>query len=143
MRSGTIARSSASLFRFTVPGPATPQGARRSRAVDHELNGDPCERSLHVGAHKTGTSLIQKFFRDEVAPAATLPIAVVGRADTNRLIGWGQQLEGRLAHLRRVRRYDTFCLNDSDLGETDEVGKARLMSEFFRAYFPEPSSFER
>lgn len=52
-------------------------------------------------------------------------------------------LEGRLAHLRRVRRYDTFCLNDTDLGEIDEVAKASLMSEFFRAYFPEPSSFER
>jgi len=56
---------------------------------------------LHVGAHKTGTSLIQKFFRDEVAPAATLPIAVVGRADTNRLIGWGQQLEQRPERLRK------------------------------------------
>ncbi len=55
---------------------------------------------LHVGAHKTATSLIQKYFRDEVAPAANLPIAVVGRSDTNQLIGWGQHLEQRPDRLR-------------------------------------------
>ena len=47
---------------------------------------------LHVGAHKTGTSLIQKYFRDKLTMIGDSSIGYVSRSDTNRLIGWGQHL---------------------------------------------------
>lgn len=48
---------------------------------------------LHLGAHKTGTSLVQKFFRDKIVPSGELPISYIPRADSNDLIGWGRPLE--------------------------------------------------
>jgi hypothetical protein len=44
---------------------------------------------LHVGAHKTGTSLVQKFLRDQPAQVAPLGIRSIGRGDSDQLIGWG------------------------------------------------------
>jgi len=52
-------------------------------------------------------------------------------------------LEGRLHHLMKSRRYDTFCLNDTDRGEVSEADKMALVSAFFDTYFPEKSTFER
>lgn len=45
---------------------------------------------LHLGAHKTGTSLIQKFLRDRPEAVAKLNAALIGRSETNHLIGWGE-----------------------------------------------------
>jgi hypothetical protein len=59
---------------------------------------------LHVGAHKTGTSLIQKYYRDNRRQIVRLGIAYVSRTDTNRLIGWGDVTAERPEVLRdRVR----------------------------------------
>ncbi len=44
---------------------------------------------LHLGAHKTGTSLIQKFLRDRPEAVDQLGAAFISRSDTNQLIGWG------------------------------------------------------
>ncbi len=46
----------------------------------------------HVGAHKTGTSLIQKFMRDKPDQIAPFGIDPISRSDTNTLIGWGHAL---------------------------------------------------
>jgi hypothetical protein len=45
---------------------------------------------LHVGAHKTGTSLVQKFFRDNPSFCAKNGMDYISRSDTNELIGWGK-----------------------------------------------------
>lgn len=44
---------------------------------------------LHLGAHKTGTSLLQKYMRDRSAELARMHIVAISRSDTNHLIGWG------------------------------------------------------
>ena len=55
---------------------------------------------LHLGAHKTGTSLIQKYVRDNPQLAADLGIAYISRADANGLIGSGRRLEDQPQRLR-------------------------------------------
>ena len=47
---------------------------------------------VHVGAHKTGTSLIQKYMRDKPEQLTPFGVRAVSRSDTNTLIGWGQAL---------------------------------------------------
>lgn len=59
---------------------------------------------LHAGAHKTGTSLIQKYFRDRPAVIEALNGYFVGRSRTNRLIGWGEIVEERPGLLRDAVR---------------------------------------
>jgi hypothetical protein len=44
---------------------------------------------LHFGAHKTGTSLIQKFMRDRKEILSRLGIVFVSRSESDELIGWG------------------------------------------------------
>jgi hypothetical protein len=46
----------------------------------------------HLGAHKTGTSLIQKYMRDKPEQIAPFGIDAISRTDTNTLIGWGHAL---------------------------------------------------
>jgi len=48
--------------------------------------------AVHVGAHKTGTSLIQKYLRDKPEQILPYGIRVISRSDTNGLIGWGAAL---------------------------------------------------
>jgi hypothetical protein len=52
----------------------------------------PAKIALHVGAHKTGTSLIQKYMRDKPEQLAPFGIRAISRGDTNTLIGWGKPL---------------------------------------------------
>lgn len=56
---------------------------------------------LHVGAHKTGTSLIQKYFRDRIEDFDPDALVAISRSDTNRLIGWGETVQKRPMRLRR------------------------------------------
>jgi hypothetical protein len=56
--------------------------------------------AVHVGAHKTGTSLVQKYLRDQVEQTAPFDIRYVSRSDTDRLIGWGMTLLERPEKLR-------------------------------------------
>jgi len=48
--------------------------------------------AVHVGAHKTGTSLIQKYMRDKPDQLEPFGVRVISRSDTNTLIGWGKTL---------------------------------------------------
>jgi hypothetical protein len=55
---------------------------------------------LHLGAHKTGTSLIQKYFRDNPRLTAEVGIAYVPRGDMNHLVRWGTEAEKHPERLR-------------------------------------------
>ena len=46
---------------------------------------------LHFGAHKTGTSLLQKFMRDRPDEVTKSGIYAISRSETNTLIGWGNK----------------------------------------------------
>lgn len=56
--------------------------------------------AVHLGAHKTGTSLVQKFMRDKESQISPFGIRAVSRSDTNTLIGWGRTL---IDHPERLR----------------------------------------
>lgn len=51
--------------------------------------------------------------------------------------------EGRLADLRRNRRFDFFCLNDVDVPPEEREQVGIQMNEFLEDYFPFPSPFEK
>lgn len=55
---------------------------------------------MHVGAHKTGTSLVQKYFRDNPDVTEALRIAQISRTDGDLLVDWGQLLHERPHDLR-------------------------------------------
>ena len=58
---------------------------------------------LHLGAHKTGTSLIQKYMRDRPRIMRRNRIAMLPRSTGDELIGWGQDkiLSPGLPELRK------------------------------------------
>jgi len=87
---------------------------------------------MHVGAHKTGTSLIQKYFRDKMSLLGESSVSFISRSDTNKLIGWGQhlvdhperltsRLETELAHSPQV-----FVSHENTLGHPFVEGKRGL-----------------
>ncbi|CAM5394278.1 stealth conserved region 3 domain-containing protein [Streptomyces chartreusis] len=51
--------------------------------------------------------------------------------------------EGRLADLRRNRRFDFFCLNDVDVPPEERERVGVRMNEFLEDYFPFASPFEK
>ncbi len=56
---------------------------------------------IHVGAHKTGTSLIQRYFSDDPQRTLALGIGLITRDDaSNQLVGWGDKLHERPEALR-------------------------------------------
>lgn len=57
---------------------------------------------LHLGAHKTGTSLVQKFLRDSEAACTKAGIAAMPRGDGDALIGWGRAKEIQTEGLREM-----------------------------------------
>lgn len=46
---------------------------------------------LHLGAHKTGTSLIQKYLRDRPDEVARMRLTFLTRSTTNDVLGWGMK----------------------------------------------------
>ena len=55
---------------------------------------------LHVGAHKTGSSLVQKFLRDNRKALSGSGIHYIPRSDMNTLVGWGKALHDKPELLR-------------------------------------------
>lgn len=53
----------------------------------------PFKAIVHVGAHKTGSSLVQKFLRDNRAALAADGLDYISRSDMNTLAGWGKPLQ--------------------------------------------------
>lgn len=58
--------------------------------------------ALHLGAHKTGTSLIQKYMRDRPQEMARMRAVPIPRSDCNTLIGWGRVPQDHPALLREA-----------------------------------------
>jgi hypothetical protein len=50
---------------------------------------------IHVGAHKTGTSLLQRYFNDDPLKTRARGISNITRDDASRLVGWGDLLHER------------------------------------------------
>jgi hypothetical protein len=46
---------------------------------------------IHVGAHKTGTSLVQRYFNEDPQRTQALGIGFINRYDSSQLIGWGNK----------------------------------------------------
>ena len=56
---------------------------------------------IHVGAHKTGTSLVQRYFSDQPQKTRARGIGLITREDaSNRLVGWGDKVSDRPEDLR-------------------------------------------
>jgi hypothetical protein len=56
---------------------------------------------IHVGAHKTGTSLVQRYFSDQPRKTRARGISLIPREDaSHQLVGWGQFLHERPEALR-------------------------------------------
>ena len=89
---------------------------------------------FHVGAHKTGTSLLQKYMRDNVAVLRRNRIHYVSRGAMNGYVGWGDKLlrdpEPLAATLRRVLRIPWFSVlimsHENTLGRPLTPGGAHL-----------------
>ncbi len=64
---------------------------------------------LHFGAHKTGTSLLQKFMRDRASEINEASIFAISRSETNTLLGWGDQFVKNLSNL--TNRIDSISDN--------------------------------
>jgi hypothetical protein len=79
---------------------------------------------LHVGAHKTGSSLIQKYLRDNVAEFESRRIHYVGRGDMNGYVGWGgpvrdhpHRFRGRLTQAAQSEATTTIASHENSLGK--------------------------
>jgi hypothetical protein len=56
---------------------------------------------IHVGAHKTGTSLVQRYFSDQPQKTRARGIGLITREDaSNQLVGWGDKVHDRPEDLR-------------------------------------------
>jgi len=94
----------------------------------------PPQVVIHVGAHKTGTSLVQKFLRDCRSFRQEHDITFVGRSDTNTLIGWGkiplrepELLRSRLESEARAKPANRIVLShENSLGRPFIPGKSGL-----------------
>lgn len=78
---------------------------------------------LHVGAHKTGSSLVQKFLRDNRKALSGNGIHYIPRSDMNTLIGWGKALHdapellrGRLEDVTSGRHAVALGSHENTLG---------------------------
>jgi hypothetical protein len=95
---------------------------------------------LHVGAHKTGTSLVQKFFRDNPSFADKHNIDYIPRSDCNELIGWGkvplrdpELLRDRLRFERRTKPGQLILIShENSLGKPFIPGDLGLYPETLR-----------
>ena len=56
---------------------------------------------FHIGAHKTGTSLVQHYMRANVPTVAAHGIRYISRGDMNGYVGWGKQIRNKPERLRR------------------------------------------
>lgn len=78
--------------------------------------------ALHLGAHKTGTSLLQKYMRDRPLQMARLRLASVPRTTNGDLIGWGKTA---IRHPERLRNA-LLAAGRGSVAEPGEGRRARL-----------------
>lgn len=88
----------------------------------------------HLGAHKTGSSLLQKFMRDNPEELRRRRIVYLPRGEMNDHVGWGkkllrhpEQLESRIAEALGGRWYRTLVTShENTLGPPFKAGAAHL-----------------
>lgn len=68
--------------------------------VNTSINSRP-KVILHFGAHKTGTSLIQKYMRDRASELSKRRIGFIQRSDLDDFIGWGSRFANNPDTLRQ------------------------------------------
>lgn len=81
---------------------------------------------LHLGAHKTGTSLIQKYMRDRPKIMRRNRIAAMSRTAGDELVGWGQEkiLSKGLPEIgRRIRRSALLLRSRYILSHENALGR--------------------
>lgn len=89
---------------------------------------------FHVGAHKTGTSLLQKYMRDNAATLRRHRIYYLSRSSMNDYVGWGDKLlrdpEPLARKIREMLRIPWFRLviasHENMLGRPLAPGGAHL-----------------
>jgi hypothetical protein len=103
-------------------------------------DGNKTRLVLHVGAHKTGTSLVQKFLRHNPSFADKHDIDYIPRSDCNELIGWGkvtlrepELLRDRLRFERRTKPGQLILIShENSLGKPFIPGDPGLYPETLR-----------
>ncbi len=89
---------------------------------------------FHVGAHKTGTSLLQKYMRDNRRRLQLRGIYYLARSDMNDLVGWGRplvehpdRLAARISEVLGHLVYQTLVTShENTLGRPVAQGGAHL-----------------
>jgi hypothetical protein len=89
---------------------------------------------FHVGAHKTGTSLLQKYMRDNVQLLRRHRIYYVSRSAMNDYVGWGEkllrdpeQLGRKIRHMLLIPWFKTvIASHENTLGRPLRKGGAHL-----------------
>lgn len=88
----------------------------------------------HLGAHKTASSLLQKYLRDNPEVLRRNRIAYLGRSEMNDCVGWGKRLltrpeilQGRIDELLAPRRHEILVTShENTLGPPFKAGGAHL-----------------
>lgn len=88
----------------------------------------------HLGAHKTASSLLQKFMRDREDQLRAAGVTYLGRSEMNDCVGWGKRLlkrpeilQGRIEELLAPRWADLLVTShENTLGPPIKVGGAHL-----------------
>jgi hypothetical protein len=89
--------------------------------------------AFHIGAHKTGTSVLQSYLRGNQEELAARRLLVITRPEMSALIGWGltlvakpERLAARIAELRTSTEFDAlFGSYENLMGEVvqpDQTG---------------------
>lgn len=89
---------------------------------------------FHAGAHKTGTSLLQKYMRDNRRRLQMRGIYYLARSDMNDLVGWGgplvehpEHLEERISEILGHVMYQTLVTShENTFGRPLAAGGAHL-----------------
>ena len=87
---------------------------------------------LHLGAHKTGTSLLQKFLRDKSELCAANGIVGFSRSDGDRYIGWAKKndfLKQRDTLLDRLSKVQSNSVDFYILSHENTLGKPFIEGE--------------
>lgn len=80
--------------------------------------------AFHIGAHKTGTSVLQQYLKRQAAALAGQRLNVLTRAELGKYVSWGEalvespeRLVGRLTEFMADSRFDVlFGSNENALG---------------------------
>ncbi len=81
---------------------------------------------LHFGAHKTGTSLVQKYMRDRKTLCDAQNVVAMPRGDADLLVGWGTSRvldSGGPELLKRIEECSALGAEHFVLSHENSVGQ--------------------